>query len=159
MFYHSVGKMCWWPKPPKFQILFMAFYFTPWLNPGTALSWRPLEENLVAPHRLQDITHSDIPLKHCKLKFGTNVSHLISVWHLFGKHIFFPQWSQTLVKATVSVHYKTSRNILTYLALPFSITYSSILLCMPMGERMLYISNSQIVYSVHRDLFRNYVVC
>lgn len=106
---------------PNFEHYFWAATLRPlctWFNTGAQVAWRSLEENLVKPHRLQDFIHSNIPLKMCRSKFGTIVSHLIATWrtvesysktHLkyhsylplfnnfdlcLGKQpISFPQWS------------------------------------------------------------------
>ena len=107
---------------PNFKLYYFSFVLRPlsvWLNSNTQTSWRPLEESLVAPHRLQDLIYSNIPIKQCKLRHGPLISNLLStcrvvekltktttVWHkcspvfhnykllTANKPFFFPQWQQ-----------------------------------------------------------------
>ena len=122
---------------PNFEHYFWASTLRPlstWLNTGALVAWRPLEENLVKPHRLEDLIHSNIPLKMCKSKFGSLVSHLVATWRIvetyskthlkyhshlplfnnfdlcLGKHpISFPQWSDKGINTLSDI---TSNNTL-----------------------------------------------
>uniref|UniRef100_A0AAR2IHE3 Reverse transcriptase domain-containing protein n=1 Tax=Pygocentrus nattereri TaxID=42514 RepID=A0AAR2IHE3_PYGNA len=68
---------------PNFKLYYYSFVLralTVWLNPDVKTSWRPVEECIVAPHRLQDFIYSNISLKNCTLKYGPVISNLLSVW-------------------------------------------------------------------------------
>lgn len=59
---------------PKFKIYFWSFVLRPlsiWCNPNSSVSWRPIEENLSPPLRLQDLVYSTKPLKKARLCLGT----------------------------------------------------------------------------------------
>ncbi len=57
-----------------------------WLNPDAQLTWRPLEEELVGPHRLQDIIYSNISLKTCRSSYSPIISNLIATWGSIESH-------------------------------------------------------------------------
>ena len=105
-----------------------------WLTPSAQVAWRSLEENLVKPHRLQDLIYSNIPIKTCKSKFGSLISHLVATWRtvvshssthlkfhphlplfnnfslcLGGQLISFPQWSDKVINTLSDI---TSENTL-----------------------------------------------
>ena len=57
---------------PNFKMYFWSFVLSAWFNPNASVSWRPIEENLSQPHRLQDLTYSNIPSKEAKKKFRSS---------------------------------------------------------------------------------------
>ena len=122
---------------PNFQFYFWSSTLRPvhtWLNPSAQVASRFLEENLVKPHRLQDLIYSNIPIKTCKSKFGSLISHLVATWRtvvshssthlkfhphlplfnnfslcLGGQLISFPQWSDKVINTLSDI---TSENTL-----------------------------------------------
>ena len=74
---------------PNFQFYFWSSTLRSlhtWLDPEAQVAWRSLEEHLVIPHRLQDVIYSNIPLKMCKSKFGSLISHLVAIWRTVESH-------------------------------------------------------------------------
>lgn len=68
---------------PHLSFYFNALSLRPlitWFDPKAAVSWRPLEEVLVSPHRLQDIVYTNISIKQCRLRFGPLITHVIQTW-------------------------------------------------------------------------------
>ena len=89
---------------PNIRLYHIAFLVRPvhtWLNPEARVAWRPIEAELVAPHRLQDVIYSNIPHKVYNNRFGPIVSHLISMWNLLQSlsnidlkfHAFLPLYN------------------------------------------------------------------
>ena len=122
---------------PNFQFYFWSSTLRPlhtWLNPAAQVAWCSLEENRVKPHRLHDLIYSNIPIKTCKSKFGSLISHLVATWRtvvshssthlkfhphlplfnnfslcLGGQLISFPQWSDKVINTLSDI---TSENTL-----------------------------------------------
>lgn len=72
----------------RFKGYFWSFVLRPlstWLNPSSLASWRPIEENLSLPHRLQDLVYSNIPLKKAKLRLGPIISFLLVTYRTVMK--------------------------------------------------------------------------
>lgn len=68
---------------PNLKLYYYSFVLralSVWLNPDAKTSWRPVEECIIAPHRLQDFIYSNISLKQCKMRYGPIISNLLSVW-------------------------------------------------------------------------------
>lgn len=68
---------------PDFKFYFWSFVLRPltdWLTPDSDPCWKPIEKNLVLPHRLEDLIYSAVPLKRSKLRFGPIVNFLLSTW-------------------------------------------------------------------------------
>lgn len=73
---------------PNLKFYFRAFVLRPlstWLNPEVEVSWKPIEENLASPHRLEDLIYSNIPLKQSKLHLGPIISFPLSTWRTTEK--------------------------------------------------------------------------
>lgn len=51
-----------------------------WFNSDAFVSWESIEENLVYLHRLIDLVHSAISLKHAKLHFCPIITYFLSGW-------------------------------------------------------------------------------
>lgn len=93
-----ISKFIWKGKQPriKFSTLqheksmggleyFYSFILRPisvWLAPDTLVSWRPLEEDIISPNKLQDLIYANAPLRQCRLRFDPIVSHWIAKWRL-----------------------------------------------------------------------------
>ena len=74
---------------PNFQFYFWSSTLRPlhtWLNLAAQVAWCSLEENRVKPHRLHDLIYSNIPIKTCKSKFGSLISHLVATWRTAESH-------------------------------------------------------------------------
>lgn len=52
------------------------------LDPSNPTSWRPLEEGLVYPCRLQDLIYADIPIKHAKKLLEPIIANALVTWKL-----------------------------------------------------------------------------
>lgn len=75
---------------PDFKIYFWSYVLRPlstWFNPSSSASWRPIEENIVLPHRLQDLVYANIPLKKAKLRLGPVISFLLTSYRAVMKHV------------------------------------------------------------------------
>ncbi len=75
---------------PDFKTYFWSYVLRPlstWFNPSSSVSWRPIEENLALPHRLQDLVYANIPLKKAKLHLGPVISFLLTSYHTVMKHV------------------------------------------------------------------------
>lgn len=62
---------------PNFQLYHWSFVlhpFSTWFDIASCVSWRPVEESIVNPHRLQDLIYSNISVKQSKLKSGSIIS-------------------------------------------------------------------------------------
>lgn len=73
---------------PNFKYYFWSYVLRPlsyWLEPKIQVSWRPIEENLAFPHRLQDLIYSGLTTKQSKHKLGPIMSFLLNVWNLVGR--------------------------------------------------------------------------
>ena len=73
---------------PNFKLYHWSFVLRPlsqWLNPLSIVSWRSLEENIIVPHRIQDLIYANISPKDSQ-KFGSIISEMIKVWHNLNKH-------------------------------------------------------------------------
>ena len=101
---------------PNIRLYHIAFSVRPihtWLNPEARVAWRPIEAELVAPHRLQDVIYSNIPQKVYKNRFGPIISHLISMWNSLQSlsntdlkfHAFLPLYNN------YSLHHVVHRRI------------------------------------------------
>ena len=81
---------------PNFQWYHWSFVLRPlssWFDTASCVSWRPIEESIVQPHRLQDLIYSNISIKHSKLKFGSIITELISTWSAVEKFCkVSPNW-------------------------------------------------------------------
>ncbi len=68
---------------PNFKLYALAFTLRPlsvWFDPHAQVSWKPIEQHLVHPYRLQDVVYSGITPKQAKLQFGPIISHLVLSW-------------------------------------------------------------------------------
>lgn len=73
---------------PNFKFYFWSFVLRPLsnrLNPQVQVSWRPIEEHLASPHRLQDLIHLGLTIKRSNLKLGPIMTLPLSIWQLVGK--------------------------------------------------------------------------
>lgn len=50
------------------------------------MAWRPLEENLAKPYRLQDQVYFNISIKKAKLTFGHIITQMLTIWRSMGSH-------------------------------------------------------------------------
>lgn len=74
-------------KYSKFQSVFLVLRLVSvWLDPSVQVSWRPTEENLALPHRLQDLIFSALPTKSAKSQLGPVMSFVLSTWRAVEKH-------------------------------------------------------------------------
>jgi len=74
---------------PNFKVYYWSFVLRTvqsWLDSTNSTSWRSLEENLVHPHRLQDLIYAGVPLKQAKLRFGPIIANVLITWKLVTKH-------------------------------------------------------------------------
>uniref|UniRef100_A0A3Q3MY16 Reverse transcriptase domain-containing protein n=1 Tax=Labrus bergylta TaxID=56723 RepID=A0A3Q3MY16_9LABR len=75
---------------PNFKVYFWSFVLRPlstWSNPSSSVAWRPIEENISLPHRLQDLVYSDMPLKKAKLRLGPIISFLLTTCRTVMRHV------------------------------------------------------------------------
>uniref|UniRef100_A0A8C1GVL0 Reverse transcriptase domain-containing protein n=1 Tax=Cyprinus carpio TaxID=7962 RepID=A0A8C1GVL0_CYPCA len=81
---------------PNFQLYHWAFVLRSlsiWFDTASCVSWRSIEENIVKPHRLQDLIYSNISIKQSKVKFGSIITELISTWNAAEKYCrISPNW-------------------------------------------------------------------
>jgi hypothetical protein len=56
-----------------------------WFDLNALVSWRPTEDNLALPPRLQDIVYSAGALKHAQLHLGTLISFFLTTLRLVEK--------------------------------------------------------------------------
>lgn len=74
---------------PNFKMYFWSFVLRPlsvWFSPNASVSWRPIEENLSQPHRLQDLVYSNIPSKKANKCLGPLISFLLRTCCSVMKH-------------------------------------------------------------------------
>lgn len=75
---------------PDLKIYFWSYVLRPlstWLNPSSSVSWRPNEENIALPLRLQDLVYANIPLKKAKLRLDPVISFLLTSYRTVMKHV------------------------------------------------------------------------
>lgn len=75
---------------PDFKIYSWSYVLRPlstWFDPSSAVSWRPVEENIALPHRLQDLVYANIPLKKAKLRLGPVISFLLASYRTAMRHV------------------------------------------------------------------------
>lgn len=68
---------------PNFKFYYWAFTLRPlltWFQPDAQVSWRALEERLLAPYSFVNILQSSTSIKQCRLRFGPLISHLLFIW-------------------------------------------------------------------------------
>lgn len=73
---------------PNFKYYFWSFVLRPlstWLNPDAFVSWKPIEENIALPRRLEDLVFSNMLLKESKLYLGPIISFELSTWCIAEK--------------------------------------------------------------------------
>lgn len=73
---------------PNFKFYNWAITLRPlltWLQSDARVSWRALEEQMLAPYSFTNILHSNISLNQCRLKFGPIISYLIFIWRKVEK--------------------------------------------------------------------------
>uniref|UniRef100_A0A3Q3AUI9 Reverse transcriptase domain-containing protein n=1 Tax=Kryptolebias marmoratus TaxID=37003 RepID=A0A3Q3AUI9_KRYMA len=69
---------------PNFKMYFWSFMLRPllvWLNPEVSVSWKPIEENISKPYRLEDLIYSKIPPNEAKSQLGPIISSLLRTCH------------------------------------------------------------------------------
>lgn len=77
---------------PNFKLYFWSFILrlsATWFDPQAEVSWRALEEKIVAPCSLRDILFSNISINHCQLRFDPILSLLIETWQAVEKFCNF----------------------------------------------------------------------
>lgn len=73
---------------PNFKLYSWSYIIRPisvWFDPSMVVSWRPIEENLAYPHRLQDLIFSAFPSKSTQRQLGPIMSFLLSTWRAIEK--------------------------------------------------------------------------
>lgn len=73
---------------PNFKLYKWAFTLRPlliWLQPNIQVSWRGLEERMLAPYSFSTFLHSKISLNQCRLRYGPIISYLLLIWRKVGK--------------------------------------------------------------------------
>lgn len=103
----AITKFLWPGKRPRFKLTTMqrerqdgglslpnvklygwAFTLRPlltWFQSDAQVSWRDVEERMIAPYSFINILHSNVSLHHCRLRFGTMISYLLSTWRRVEK--------------------------------------------------------------------------
>lgn len=73
---------------PNFKFYEWAFTLRPllsWFHPDAQVSWRTLEERMIAPYSFTNILYAKISPHQCRLKFGPMISYLLLVWRRVEK--------------------------------------------------------------------------
>jgi len=77
---------------PNFKVYHWCFVLRTiklWLDPTKPVCWRPLEDKLAHPHRLQDLIYAEVPLKQAKMRFGPIIFNLLLTWKLATNNTHF----------------------------------------------------------------------
>lgn len=80
---------------PNFKFYGWAFTLRPlltWFQLDARVSWRAMEEQIIAPYSFVNFLHSNISLHCCRLRFGPLISYLLSVWRSVEKLVGCPVW-------------------------------------------------------------------
>lgn len=102
-----------------------------WINSDARVAWRPSEEKLVGPHRLQHIIYSNVPLKTCRSQYGLIISHLMATWRYVEKHAnislkyhpYFPLYNFALCLANQFISPNGGKKGLIFCLILFLIIY------------------------------------
>lgn len=79
-------------KNTPLKFTFVLRTITSWLDPTNSTSWCSLEENVVHPHRLQDLIYAEVPLKQAKMHFVAIIAN-VTTWKLVA--LSYPNISQS----------------------------------------------------------------
>ena len=74
---------------PNFQWYYWSFTvrsISKWLDPNSEVSWREMEQNIVKPHRLEDLIYSNIPTGKLTNQFGPIITETLSIWRQIENH-------------------------------------------------------------------------
>lgn len=78
---------------PFFKLYFWSYVLRPvsiWFDPNVQVSWRPIEEALAHPHRLQDLVYPALPPKLAKHQWSFD--DLCSLYNIPRNSFFFYFW-------------------------------------------------------------------